>query len=125
MEADNILWVILWIALMLVGWAVETKKKKQAAEEQRKQAQSAQKAMMETWAESPVEPSRNPMIPKIPKPEKLAPQSMAVSLPEKGQRVTKKRIQPTPSAALQASGLHNKENLKRAIIFGEILAPKF
>lgn len=50
---------------------------------------------------------------------------MAVGLPEEGQRVTKKRPQPTPSAALQASGLHNKENLKRAIIFGEILAPKF
>lgn len=114
---------------MLVGWAVETKKKKQATEEQRKQAQSAHQALVSS--------SRNPRNPRKPKPATEpkpakaaslatpAPQSMAVGLPEEGQRVTKKRPQPTPSAALQASGLHNKENLKRAIIFGEILAPKF
>ncbi|MCC8120290.1 MAG: hypothetical protein LIP09_16335 [Bacteroidales bacterium] len=46
------------------------------------------------------------------------------SLPEEGIRVTKSKtkIEETPQ---QRSGLHDKENLKRAIIFGQILEPKF
>lgn len=54
-----------------------------------------------------------------------APQTSELcSLPEEGIRVTKSKtkIEDTPQ---QRSGLHDKENLKRAIIFGQILEPKF
>ncbi len=52
-------------------------------------------------------------------------QPVNYEIPEEGQRVTasrKKQVEETP---IERTGLHNKENLKRAIIFGQILEPKF
>lgn len=59
-----------------------------------------------------------PKVPEVPK----APAPFLST--DEGERVTAPRKVPEPTPQ-ERVGLRNRENLKRAIIFGEILAPKF
>lgn len=140
MDADNIIMFIVWGAFIAIYIVTSIRKSRHNSENTgnhvvRQQVEKKSEVInleevfnfaFNTPAEtdnSPVAPETSPSIPHTPR-----------TLPEEGQRVTKPR--PTrpmpsvhhhvsPSASKARNMLRDKDALRRTLILGQILEPKF
>lgn len=130
MDIDIIIAIIIWVAIVTFSM-VSSKKKKQS--DKPVAVKGAKKAIFPEieifhTAPKPAEPAKaKPAKAKkaTPHPALIQPAPAAPALFEEGQRVSQPSKKASAEAAKERTGLRNRKNLRNAIIFGEILRPKF